>query len=472
MRHQDFERIKKEFENYYCKGVSPCPKGEYEYYQWLNALRLDENLCYGQTHESFQWAKNMLSLIKEDADNKYYKVLVAFPIKSMNSNVYKERDLIAAAMTLKGCCPSINHKDEFWLSKQNPVNKWGTATVEGAQYEDGAVEVILKVPKTTKCPVCSNDEKLYQLIDSKKIVNVSLEGMSTNQEGGFRFNEKGFTLLTSNVLPGIPLARIFPIEAYLPTVLSPQFHKRTIKVIGMTETTQANQCPPGSHPAPDGKCVPDDDKNVNGEAIDSMTGSDPNAPLPGSHPMTVQRAGTQSQGGCTTMPDCIGDKTIIGESIPQLKVQLLKTTRLNEDLNRQLTEQNTLYTAKLEDAYTTVNTQRGTIKTLESQVGRLETQVSTINSEKVTFATETKTFSRNLEDMTESRDQYKKQCEELKTAKETLETKYREQLKTNLALEKRLTETNEEYLTQAKKTEQLEEGLKKAHRVAKIITKI
>jgi hypothetical protein len=207
-RHRDFQRIHDEFVSYY-KQVS---KGESEYNDWLKALNLDESQPYAQAQESFQWAKDMITLLREDSNNKYYQVLVGFPLKSMNGNIYKERDLIAAATSLKGSHPSLNHKDDFWFS---PESKWGNLEVIDAKYEDGAVEAILKVPKTAICPICNGD-KMTELIDKKKILNVSLEGNCTGGTAGvcdgFEFNKKGFSLLTNDVLPGIPLARIKPLE--------------------------------------------------------------------------------------------------------------------------------------------------------------------------------------------------------------------------------------------------------------------
>ncbi len=200
-RHQDFQRIYIEFGDYYKDAV----KGEREYYDWLHALSLDESKPYGYSRESFKWAKTMLKFLKEDAENKYYGIIVGLPLMSMNGNIYRERDLIAAALSLKGKHPSLNHKDEFWF---NESNRYGVLTVEDAKYEDGAVEAVLKVPKNAVCPIC-NGAKMTDLIDKQHIINVSLEGKNN---GAFEFTDPPFTLLTSDVLPGIPLARIKPLE--------------------------------------------------------------------------------------------------------------------------------------------------------------------------------------------------------------------------------------------------------------------
>lgn len=213
-RHVDFTRIYDEFCNYYKQSG----RGESEYYAWVKALSLDETKDYSACQESFRWAKDMLQFLKEDADNKYYQILLGFPLESMNGNVYKERDLIAAALSLKGKHPSLNHKADFWFNESNP---YGVLSVVDAKYEDGAIETILKVPKDAICPIC-NGAKMTELIDTKRIVNVSLEGKCLNDEDvygrcdGFVFTDPPFTLLTSDVLPGIPLARIKPMEAYLP----------------------------------------------------------------------------------------------------------------------------------------------------------------------------------------------------------------------------------------------------------------
>jgi hypothetical protein len=217
MRHTDFQRIYDEF----CKYYKRPDIADKEYYTWLNGYGCDESKPYGRSLESFQWAKDMLRLLKEDADNKYYGCLVGLPLTSMNGNVYRERDLIAAALTLKGKSPSVNHKDAYWLKNEGVI-------VEDAKYEDGAVEAVLKVPKSAKCPV--DRSYMTELLDNGKILNVSLEG--TN-EGVFEFTDPPFTLLTSDVLPGIPLARIKPLEK----IVSEAFHstqstgkKNTVKI--------------------------------------------------------------------------------------------------------------------------------------------------------------------------------------------------------------------------------------------------
>lgn len=469
VRHKDFERIRNEFISYYKNEA----KGDREYCSWLNALHLDETLCYAQTHESFTWAKDMISKIREDAENKYYKVLLGFPITSMNGNVYRERDLIAAAMFLKGKSPDMNHKETFWLNPENKYNRWGTVTTEDAKYEDGAVELVMKVPKKTLCPVCNEAGKpLYKLIDEKRIVNVSLNGFNATPEGGFKFNEQiPYTLLTSDVLPGIPLARIFPIESYLPFSSQSSNHSRTIKIVGlenMTKTKQeATECPTGSHLNDNGECVPDE-KEPETEAVDAITGADPTVTVPlKKAPPVTDPVGTDvpaaGNAAIFPIPDNSGQRTFLGENA-QLKVDKLKAEQKTQSLELQKAE----FEAKLTEAYTANAQLRGNLETLKLTVEKLEQQIQRLNTEKIADASEVKSLTHRLEDMTDSRDSYKKDLEATKKAKEDLETKYREQLKTNLALEKKLTDTNEEYLVQAKKAEQLEDKVKHVNRITRV----
>ena len=465
-RHNDFIRIRNEFINYYKNEA----KGDYEYYQWLNALHLDEGLCYSQTHESFQWAKDMLKTVGEDAENKYYKVLVAFPLESMNGNIYKEADLQEDARSVTKGHPSLNHKDEYLFC---PESKWGAVYVTGAEYEDGAVEALLKVPKTTVCPVTG--ERLYTVIDQKRIVNVSLEGF-TASNGRFHFNEQiPFTLLMNNVLPGIPLARIFPIEtkleAYLPGLKSSI--NRKIRIIGLDnkmkeeKTPNADLCPSCGKPLTDGKCSNPECKPKDEEA--KSDNFNPIIPV-------VTNAGVNAKG--PAIPDENDKKMIQGESIPELKVKALRAEQALITERKQFEEKEKSFELRqaetgleLQKAYSRISNLEGVNATHESTINRLEKQTESLNKEKVADAAEVKSLTRRLEDMTESRESYKCDFEALKQDKEKLEAKYRETLTNNLALEKKLTETNEEYLVVAKKSEQLEDKIKHVNRITKVTTK-
>ena len=216
VRSPDFSKILTQFQWYYCKNQHPCPKGDNEYYNWLNSLGLDETKPYGQSKEAFRWAKDMISLTKEDESSKTYKVLAAFPVESMNMNVYTEAELRKTGESLKGVVPNLNHKD-YWVL-QDPKHPEIKAEFIGSKYEDGAVEALLKVPKTLMCPDCTKGKTICDLIGEKKIVNVSLEAECDGGYDGYCKGMRltGCALLTVETLPGIPLARIFPIERFIP----------------------------------------------------------------------------------------------------------------------------------------------------------------------------------------------------------------------------------------------------------------
>lgn len=261
-RHPDFQRIFDEFQKYYCKDKAPCDEGEKQYYDWLKLLDLDETKRYGECIEAFRWAKDMITLTKEDEDHKYYKILVAFPLTSMNGNVYTEDELNQAAKTLIGKVPNINHiKDYKLIDPDNPKIK---AEGVGAKYEDGAVELLAKIHKQLKCPDCNKGYTICQLIDDKKIVNVSLEANCKTGHGddgcrGMEFVTWAFLTADdiqgsphTKTLPGIPLARVFPLEGImseavktLKTGKAPQKKRLEVQIIlEPTKATPSKECGP------------------------------------------------------------------------------------------------------------------------------------------------------------------------------------------------------------------------------------
>lgn len=248
-RSFDFERIYNNFLETYGN------EGEQAYYTWLNGLRLDESKEYGQARESYRWKKEDLQFVREDADAKYYEIEVGFPTKSMNGNVYREHDLVAAASTLKGKHPSLNHKNEFWFSPKNPRNRWGNIEILDGKFHEGICKALVRVPKTTICPIC-NGKPMTELIDNKRIINVSLEGDCLNGQcydgtcEGFYFTDPPFTFLTTDVLPGIPMTRIKPLESYLPvSQSSSNIEERKNKIVKIKpriieDTNQNSNQPP------------------------------------------------------------------------------------------------------------------------------------------------------------------------------------------------------------------------------------
>jgi len=208
-RHPDFEKIYRQFMKRYCGSPdNECEKGRRIYYAWLNAHGLDDTKPYRKPQEAFKWAEPLIRLAKEDRDAKYYKVEALFPVNSMNRNVYTEEELIRAARTLIGKPVNMNHESP-------PLE--GVEIVD-AEYEDGAVEVLLKVSRNAEF----EGKKIVDMIDDGEILHVSVEGACrirrpaiVDDDFGFSCEGLVFTglaLLQKDVLPGVPLTRIEPVE--------------------------------------------------------------------------------------------------------------------------------------------------------------------------------------------------------------------------------------------------------------------
>ena len=210
-RHPDFEKIYRQFMKRYCGSPdNECEKGRQIYYAWLNAHGLDDTKPYRKPQESeaFKWASSILRFAKEDKENKYYKVEALFPVSSMNRNVYTEDELIRGARTLIGKPVNMNHESP-------PLE--GVEIVD-AEFEDGAVEVLLKVSRDAEF----EGKKIVDMIDNGEILHVSIEGacrsrrpMVLDDEVGFGCEGlvlTGLALLQKDVLPGVPLTRIEPVE--------------------------------------------------------------------------------------------------------------------------------------------------------------------------------------------------------------------------------------------------------------------
>ena len=141
-RHPDFEKIYRQFIKRYGEE-----KGKRYYYAWLKKLGLDDTKPYGaQVKEAFRWARYQ--------GDEYYYCEAAFPVESMNKNIYTEEELIRAARTLIGKPVNLNH--------ETPLE--GVEIID-AEYEDGAVECILRI----------ENEEIRRMIDSGEIYHVSIE---------------------------------------------------------------------------------------------------------------------------------------------------------------------------------------------------------------------------------------------------------------------------------------------------------
>jgi hypothetical protein len=202
-RHPDFEKIFQAFMWRYCNGQAECDIGKSNYYAWLNKLGLDDTKQYQypqETREKFSWIKPHLEFIKEDEQAKYFKVEALFPLSSMNRNVYTKDELIKACRTLIGKPVNLNHTDEVLPEVQ----------IVDADYEDDTVECLDRIEKNSKA---------LQMIERGDILQVSIEaaclrGTEETPEGSACKGQifTGKALLTKDVLPGVPLTRIMPVE--------------------------------------------------------------------------------------------------------------------------------------------------------------------------------------------------------------------------------------------------------------------
>jgi hypothetical protein len=202
-RHPDFEKIYQAFMWRYCSDQAECDVGKSNYFAWLNRLGLDDAKPYQypqETSERFSWIKPHLEFIKEDEQAKYFKVEALFPLSSMNRNVYTKDELIKACRTLIGKPVNLNHTDEVLPEVQ----------IVDADYEDDTVECLDRIEKNSKA---------LQMIERGDILQVSIEaaclrGTEETPEGSACKGQifTGKALLTKDVLPGVPLTRIMPVE--------------------------------------------------------------------------------------------------------------------------------------------------------------------------------------------------------------------------------------------------------------------
>lgn len=232
-RHSDFEKIYQAFMWRYCKGETECDEGKQIYYAWLKKLGLDDTKPYEhpqETREKFSWIQPHIQFIKEDEQAKYFKVEALFPLTSMNWNIYTREELIRACRTLIGKHTDLNHTAEILQEVQ---------TVD-ADYEDDTVECLDRVLKGSKA---------LSMLEKGEILQVSIEadclrGSELTPEGwtceGLVFTGKAY--LTKDVLPGVPLTRIMPVEKLVESLT-------VTSVTNLNEPNSQNQAL-GQNPAP------------------------------------------------------------------------------------------------------------------------------------------------------------------------------------------------------------------------------
>jgi hypothetical protein len=237
-RHPDFEKIYQAFMWRYCKGETECDEGKQIYYAWLKKLGLDDTKPYQypqETREKFSWIQPHIQFIKEDDQAKYFKVEALFPLTSMNWNIYTREELVRACRTLIGKHTDLNHTAEILQEVQ----------IVDADYEDDTVECLDRVLKGSKA---------LSMLEKGEILQVSVEadclrGSELTPQGwtcqGLVFTGKAY--LTKDVLPGMPLTRIMPVEK-----LVESFKGVTMEKEEKEEKPENKEPEPGAGKEPDG----------------------------------------------------------------------------------------------------------------------------------------------------------------------------------------------------------------------------
>ena len=168
MMHEDFVIIFKNFVNFFGEV-----EGSKRFKNFLKDYKLDPSKpylvqvqlmreCINGICESFQWAKPLIQYLRMDDEAKYYKVRALTANISMNKNDYTNlEELERAARTLTGALLNINHDHNRRLPHPDSQVEW-------AEFEDNAVEAIIKI---------HNSQKWVQdALENGDILNPSIEG--------------------------------------------------------------------------------------------------------------------------------------------------------------------------------------------------------------------------------------------------------------------------------------------------------
>jgi len=168
MMHEDFIIILKNFVNFFGEA-----EGTQRFKKFIEDYKLDQSKpylvqvqlmreCINGICESFQWAKPLIQYLKKDDEAKYYKVRALTANISMNKNDYTNlEELEKAARTLTGVPLNINHDHNRRLP--HPESR-----VEWAEFEDNAVEAIIKIHNSQK--------RVQDALENGDILNPSIEG--------------------------------------------------------------------------------------------------------------------------------------------------------------------------------------------------------------------------------------------------------------------------------------------------------
>lgn len=487
-RSTDFERIRAEFIKYYGPD-----RGEAEYYAWVDALDVDEAKTYARCLESFSWAKQSLRFWREDASNKYYRVLVGFPTESMNGNVYTEEELRGFAKNVVGVPVDLNHR-RYGLPEYNQWLVPGAGYVD-ANYEDGAVEAVLKVPKAFRCGFDAAFKAMYpqyvgktvcELIDAGEIVNQSLEADRANP----RFFE-GSALLTRDCLPGIPMSRIFPLESIVTEAFKGKEDKGNENEKGKNKMTvtvklresrkqdegfpgmpsgnlddaaraQARKPPEATAVAVGREAAPDNSGTpVEGQVRDAASRLEQSDALARATKAELERMTAE-------------ELAKEARETLERRVQTLQETveKRERFWAKQLEASNAEWERKLSaeskariEAQTENRLLKEQARQVEEKLGRVEDTVR--EREKTLIGKD-----RQIEDIASTRDGFKLELEKLKPLYDDVVAKYGASLKRELDYSRQLAEKSEAYVKAAKGQDELEERLKRAKRLTKIAAKV
>ncbi len=253
--HPDFAKILQQFQQRFGEE-----DGKARFDGWVQKRGLDTSKAYSMAQlkkaeclggkcshkcakclrESFQWAKPLIKLLKNDETGKTYQVEAHFAVTSMNRNVYTKMELAQAVSTFPGKHVDLNHNLEW---------KIDGVDILAAAWEDGAVECLIHVANGAKD---AKGRDVQTAIEDGTIDCVSIEGDAAdavqtsegNQPVGFYYT--GLALLDQDALPGIPLTTIRPVEDLFESLLLETNNVDREVNEKMTENTNQNTKP--NHP--------------------------------------------------------------------------------------------------------------------------------------------------------------------------------------------------------------------------------
>lgn len=237
--HPDFKRILDSFIERYGEA-----KGSERFYKWVNARGLDDTKPYSTMQlkktESFQWAKPLAKVLKQDTEAKYYQVEAHFAVTSMNNNVYTLDELLQAIHTLPGQHVDLNHNLEWIIP---PLE------ITAAMVEDECAECIIRVPndavdaKGRSCQSCFENGTYHSVsveADSEMNMPALLDGgVVGNKPIGLKYT--GLAVLDEDSLPGIPLTTIQPLESMMESIFSESLLLEPEKGAEVTKTMSETQ---------------------------------------------------------------------------------------------------------------------------------------------------------------------------------------------------------------------------------------